>query len=98
MVLIRDFYTFRQRYPEVRIHGFFTGNLANEGETLALRSADGTILDSVTYGDRDGWSLTADGSGDSLVLEWLDGDPNSQHTWRASADVHGSPGSDDPVP
>ncbi len=43
------------------------------------------------YDDRNGWPLSADGSGDSIVLDAYAADPQQPDAWRASVDMYGSP-------
>ena len=43
--------------------GPFTGNLANEGETIDLRSPTGRLMDRLQYGDSGDWPITPDGAG-----------------------------------
>jgi hypothetical protein len=50
---------------------------------------------SVAYDDENGWPVSADGQGDSLVLIDLMTDPYDPKNWRASVQVNGSPGADD---
>jgi len=96
-VLVRDPTAFAERYPDVPISGTYQAQLSNKGETIALRDRQGDVLISVSYDDENGWPVSSDGRGDSLVLINLDGDPHSPENWRASAQLHGSPGIDDPV-
>jgi hypothetical protein len=98
LVLVRDLKKFRQRYgDEVEVHGIYGGKLSDEGETLVLRAAGGTVLAQVTYDDDRGWPLSADGAGDSLVrrASVYDGDA-VRGDWRASATLYGAPGMDEP--
>lgn len=92
VAVIADFKRFRERYPEAEIGGIFTGKLSDRGERIALFAQDGTLVDAVSYEDGDGWPLSADGTGDSLELANPMGDPNNAVNWRASPDLHGSPG------
>ena len=46
----------------------YGGNLSNSGETVALRDAAGTTIDTVSYGEADPWPVSADGTGPSLEL------------------------------
>ncbi|MBV7332603.1 lamin tail domain-containing protein [Chloroflexi bacterium TSY] len=94
MTIIRDFKTFRDRYPTAEIHGIYQGRLSDQGETLALRMATGQLIDSVTYNDANGWPLSADGVGDSLVLINPHGRADQPHNWQASLHIHGSPSGD----
>ncbi len=94
-VLIRDLKSFRRRYPEVEVFGVYGGKLSNGGEEITLYAADGSVLFSVTYDDRNGWPLSADGAGDSIVLLLDAEDPTRPESWRASARIYGSPGEDD---
>ena len=97
IVLVQNFKKFRERYPEAEIYGVYVGRLSDRGEWLALRNANGELLTAVGYDDEAGWPLSADGLGDSLVLIDPTGDPNTPQKWRASAQVHGSPGVDQPA-
>ena len=54
------------------------------------------MIVTVAYDDENGWPLSADGWGDSLVLATPDGDPNDPRNWRASTKINGSPGEIDP--
>ena len=46
----------------------YGGNLSNSGETVALRDATATTIDTVSFLDVDPWPVTADGGGPSLEL------------------------------
>jgi hypothetical protein len=85
-----------ERYPGLSIGGTYDGQLSNAGEKISLRDPEGTVLISVEFDDGSGWPISPDGRGDSLVLIDFEGDPNRAKSWRASADLHGSPGEDDP--
>lgn len=101
------FAAFRAYYgldAAVPIFGPYTGSLANEGETLTLKTAaNGASIFSFSYSDGRGWPVAADGAGHSLIPDsdavggqasgWLDYGGN----WRASAYRNGSPGRADPL-
>ena len=91
-VLIRDFGAFRERYPTAEFHGIYEGKLSNRGETITLRDVRGSVLASVSYDDNNGWPVSADGSGDSLVLRNLSGSANNPQNWGVSTNIGGSPG------
>lgn len=92
IVLVSDFERFRERYPTPEIHGVYSGKLSDRGERLALYSADGALLDAVEYRDEDGWPLSADGTGDSLVRRRADARADDPHAWLAAETLHGTPG------
>jgi len=92
MVIAPNFKAYRERYPEAPIRAIYNDKLSDRGETLSLFDVRGALLASVTYDDENGWPLTADGLGYSLVLERPDRDPNNPFNWRASDVVHGTPG------
>ena len=46
----------------------YTGNLSNSGETVTVRDAAATTIDSVSFLDVDPWPVTPDGLGPSLEL------------------------------
>ncbi len=91
-VLVSNAEGFAQRYPDVPIAGVYEGHLSNKGERIVLRDANFEELMSVTYDDENGWPVSPDGRGDSLVLIDPNADPTNPHSWRASAQVYGSPG------
>jgi hypothetical protein len=92
MVLAADAAAFQQRYPSAPLAAVYGGELSDRGETIVLRSADGKQLLSQAYDDENGWPLTADGRGDSLVLVDVKSDPNDPHSWQASSVLYGTPG------
>jgi len=99
-VLVRNPEAFAQRYPEVPIAGVYTGALNNAGERVTLADPEGTPIFSVRYQDALPWPPTADGQGFSLVpiQPNANPDPDNPASWRASAEIDGSPGRDDPAP
>ncbi len=94
-VLVSNPTAFAERYPDVPIRGVYDGHFSNKGEQIVMTDADGELIIDFTYDDANGWPLSADGHGDSLVLAELDGDPNNPQNWRASTSLNGSPGLDD---
>lgn len=72
------------------VMGVFSGGLDNGGERVVLISADGSLIDAVTYGDVDPWPEAADGVGYSLVR-------TETGDWRRSVEMNGNPGSGDSV-
>jgi hypothetical protein len=96
-VLVRNPTAFAERYPNVPISGTYQAQLSNKGETIVLKDRRGDVLISIPYNDENGWPVSPDGRGDSLVFINLDGDPHHPENWRASARLYGSPGADDPV-
>lgn len=103
VVLAANQAVFAERYPEVEIggtfdkNGIFDGNLSNSGEQIILKDLIGNVVAFIEYDDENGWPLSADGLGDSLVLINPNGDPTNPHNWRASADLYGSPGRAEPT-
>ena len=91
-MLVRDLDDFRNSHSEAEVYGLFTGKLADGGETIRLLAADGSVIDAVSYDDRNGWPLSADGAGDALELADAEGDPNRPESWRASVEEGGGPG------
>ena len=76
----------------MEIYGIYDGKLSDRGEELALFARNGTLIFQVQYADRDGWPLSADGAGDSIVLDIEASDSQTSSSWRASRDLYGSPG------
>jgi hypothetical protein len=92
LMLASDEAAFKTTYPGVALTGVFEGRLANDGEEISLSTPAGELLLSLTFDDENGWPLSADGRGDSLVFINTDGDPNDPKNWRASHQIGGSPG------
>lgn len=80
------------RYPGVTVFGYYSGNLANGGERLAILDDNLRTVIAVHYDDENGWATGADGGGDSLEILDPRGDPNAPDNWRASSAVNGTPG------
>jgi Lamin Tail Domain/CotH kinase protein len=105
VLVVRNRDAFELRYGAKiagRIAGQYEGKLANEGEFVKLIDFwNGTIAE-FEYRDEDGWPTLADGAGHSLVplAAALSGEPtgslNDGANWRASTEIGGSPGRDDP--
>ena len=99
--------TFRAHYglsTNIPVVGPYTGSLANDGETLTLKTgAGGTEIFSFDYDNGRGWPVPANGSGHSLVpVDVLapgqaTGALDYPGNWRASSFIKGSPGSVDPT-
>ncbi len=98
--------TFRSHYglaANVPVVGPFSGNLANEGEEVVLKTgAGGTEIFSFEYSAGRGWPMGAGGSGHSLVPAnptapgQANGALDYPGNWRASSFINGSPGQADP--
>ncbi|HPR33286.1 MAG TPA: lamin tail domain-containing protein, partial [Prolixibacteraceae bacterium] len=96
IVLASDNETFASRYG-FRAFAEYSGNLANNGEWLALLTGANDTICSFKYNDGSSWPQRADGEGNSLVPVNInpDNDQNSSSDWRASYYIGGSPGKDD---
>ncbi len=97
VVLARDAGAFAARYGStVAPLGEYAGGLANDGEDIELRDADGGTILRFAYHDGDPWPERADGVGASLVLVEAAGTPAGQYVkyyrWRGSTEFGGSPG------
>jgi hypothetical protein len=97
LTLVSNPNAFAELYPGVPIGGVYDGHLSNKGEKILMTDAEGKPMIEVTYDDANGWPVSADGRGDSLVLVEPDGDPNNPQNWRASTHVNGSPGKNEPM-
>ncbi len=99
IVLVRNPVAFASKYPGVRVDGVYTNGLSNNGETLTLAHLTGTPIFSVGYGTRPPWPELADGGGFSLtpVNPNFNPNPNDPLNWRASTQIGGSPGADEPA-
>ncbi len=91
---------------DLQITGPYSGNLANGGERLRLRTAIGGVdIVDFEYSDNRGWPLAAQGGGHSLVplndlvtSNSADNALDYPFHWRASTLWGGSPGAPDPAP
>ena len=97
-VLAKNAAQFATRYPAVTLAGEYGDKLSNGGETVTLADAANTTIFSVTYSDSAPWPGAADGSGYSLVPVQPNTNPNPNNAanWRASVNVGGSPGQNEP--
>ncbi|MFO1461814.1 MAG: CotH kinase family protein [Verrucomicrobiota bacterium] len=92
MLLVRNRAAFESRYGTgLRIDGEYTGNLANEGETLRMEDRHGEVLFEFQY--RPEWFPLADGRGASLEPSGPDSDLEVSTGWRVSGQLGGTPGS-----
>ena len=96
-VLVSNPAAFAERYPDVPVGGIYDGQLSNKGEEIVVKDHQGNTVLQAAYDDENNWPVSPDGSGDSLVLINLEGDPNDPKSWQASANLNGSPGTDDPA-
>lgn len=68
-LVVKNDAAFRSFYGGGRlILAQYTGNLANEGETVALARSDGSIATQVAYATAGAWPTSANGGGHSLEL------------------------------
>ncbi|MHC4759336.1 MAG: CotH kinase family protein, partial [Planctomycetota bacterium] len=100
-IVVPDITVFEDKHGGgVNIAGEYTGRLSNGGEEVVIRDAVNNSILEFDY--EDDWYPITDGHGFSLtVLNETNPDPNSwdsKFNWRSSADVNGSPGSDDGGP
>ena len=98
VVLVANPAAFEARYPGVPHLGVYSKNLNNTGEKLRLRTPDGSTVISCEYSAASPWPLGPQASGRSLVNHDSAGNPDDAENWRASTNVHGSPGAEDPAP
>ncbi|MDA7510680.1 lamin tail domain-containing protein [bacterium] len=84
--------SFRSRYPETDVQGYFSGSLSNKGERLTLIDRGGMSIMSVRYNDGEGWPTEADGGGYSLEMINPLNDPHDVENWRSGELQGGSPG------
>ncbi|MEO0468070.1 MAG: CotH kinase family protein [Bacteroidota bacterium] len=67
----------------VRVFQWESGNLANNGETIRLRKANGDIADEVKYNDNLPWPIEPDGTGGSLMLRHPGYDNEQADFWKS---------------
>lgn len=88
LVVAKDVTRFQATYGFAPAAGY-GGNLANSGETLAVRDAGGTTIDTVTFLDVDPWPSTTDGLGPSLELIDSTLDNDDPLNWAAATNGAG---------
>jgi hypothetical protein len=99
VVVVKNRPAFDAEYPAFSgiIAGEYSGSLSNGGERIELVDAVGQVIHDFKYGDD--WRPHTDGEGFSLTI--IDpshsdiGSWDEKDSWRASAYVGGSPGTDD---
>jgi len=105
VLIVSNIAAFESRYGRALspvIAGQYSGRFANGGERVELIDYwDGTIAE-FEYDDGRSWPALADGQGHSLVpldsalVGQSDGSLSDPANWRASTNIGGSPGTDDP--
>lgn len=100
LVLAGNADAFLAMYPDVPIHGVFTGKLSNNGEVLRLETPVSTLVLEMAYGTDAPWPQAAVGGGFSAVPISPELALNSSDgaLWRASTFPGGSPGAEDLPP
>ena len=97
LVVARDPDLLEATYGIQGTYGPFTGRLSNSGERLELTNGNGEIFLSLRYADNSPWAVSPDGTGHSLVLSRLGGDPEEASSWSASSRLGGTPGEPDEI-
>jgi len=97
LIVARDPAALQAAYGISGVCGPFTGRLDNGGERVELSNENGEIIISFRYNDAMPWPVSADGTGHSLILARLGGDPEKPSTWAPSTFIGGTPGGPDQV-
>jgi hypothetical protein len=104
-VLVENPGAFMARYPGVpatKILGEYRGDLAENGDSIALTVQGLSNVVSFEYTEGRGWPLAADGAGHSLIPLIITNQSTSQLSyggnWKASVNVNGSPAAPEPTP
>lgn len=97
LVVAKDPAALEAAYGITGVFGPFDGRLDNSGERIELCNANGGIVLSVRYDRQWPWSAVPTGTGHSLVLASLAGDPSDAKSWAPSTYIGGTPGGPDPV-
>ncbi len=99
LLLVENPVAFTSRYPQRIPDGVYTGQLSNSGERIAVVNPAGETVVEVNYGTEVPWPTTPDGVGFSLVPRdpVRNPAPLAAASWRASTQIGGSPGTDDPA-
>ncbi len=93
VIVVVNLAAFEARYGTgLPVAGVYTGNLNNNGERLLLVAANDAPIADIVYSDTGDWPGRPDGRGSSLERKNTTSDYNNGNNWRASSEVHGSPG------
>ena len=95
LVVARDPAALEAAYNITGVVGPFSGRLDNAGERIDLCNGGGGIILTLRYSNNPPWPLSPDGTGHSLILAKLGGDPDEASTWAPSTFIGGSPGEPD---
>jgi hypothetical protein len=97
LVVARDPAALEAAYSIDGVLGPFTGRLENDGERIVLSNNNGENMISFRYNDESPWPVSPDGTGHSLSLAKLGGDPDEASTWAPSIFIGGTPGGPEEV-
>ncbi|MCP4451838.1 MAG: lamin tail domain-containing protein, partial [Planctomycetes bacterium] len=97
LIVARDPNALAAAYGLTDVLGPYTGTLSNGGERIELATSSGGAFLALRYEDTMPWPVSPDGTGHSLVLARLGGDPDQGSTWSASTRLGGTPGEPDQV-
>lgn len=94
-VLAEDNSSFEDRYGFIADDKYL-GKLSNEGESIWLNAADGTLLDAVEYSPNLPWDTSANGGTEDLSLALIDYsvNNNSRLNWQTQCTQQFTPGYD----
>ena len=93
LVVAQEIARFAAIHPGVsNVVGDADFGLAGGGELVRIFDASGAIADSLTYDDKAPWPEEADGGGYTLALADPTCDNYLPECWKASPQMHGSPG------
>lgn len=92
-VVVENRAAFEARYGTgATILGQWSGSLSNSGETISLVDYQNNLIRQFRYSDGGFWPRRADGVGSSLELIDPARDNSDPENWKASVEMHGSPG------
>ena len=97
LVVARDPNALETAYGISGVYGPFTGRLSNSGERIELSNGNGAVAISFRYGVEKPWPVSPDGTGHSLILAKLGGDPQEASSWAPSTYLGGTPGKLDEI-
>ena len=97
LVIAKDPNIVETTYGITGVIGPYDKRLNDDGDRIELSNEVGEIILTFRFNDARPWTIIPDGTGHSLILAKLGGDPEEASTWASSTCIGGSPGGPDEI-